>query len=184
LAAAGEHNLSNALAAAAVGIAFELPGSLIAKGLSNFRPVTMRGEVTTVAPDVICINDAYNANPVSMAAALRMLAALPGARRIAALGDMRELGDEAIAAHREMGALAAALKIDRLCAVGELAGELATGARESGMAPDRIEIFAQPLELGAALREILRAGDRVLLKASRAVGLEVVLQQLKQASPR
>jgi len=184
LAAAGEHNLSNALAAAAVGVAFKIPAALIAKGLSNFRPVAMRGEVISIGPDVICINDAYNANPVSMAAALRMLAAFPGARRIAALGDMRELGDAAAAAHREMGALAASLKIDRLLAVGELADEIASGARQNGMAPERIAVLAQPIELGAALREILRAGDSVLLKASRAVGLEVVLEQLKQARPQ
>jgi len=184
LAAVGEHNLSNALAAAAVGVALKIPVELIAKGLSNFRPVAMRGELTTIAPDVICINDAYNANPVSMAAALRMLAAFPGARRIAALGDMRELGDAAASAHRDMGALAAALKIDRVLAVGEFAGEIAAGARGGGMAPSQIAVFAQPLELGAALGEMVRAGDRVLLKASRAVGLETALARLKPARPR
>jgi len=183
LAAAGEHNLSNALAAAAVGVAFKIPAALIARGLSNFRPVVMRGETVQIAPDVIVINDAYNANPVSMAAALRMLAGLSGARRIAALGDMRELGDAAPAAHREIGALAAALKIDRLLVVGEYAEEMASGARGIGMAPERIAIFARPSELGAALREIIRAGDRILLKASRAVGLEAVLEQLKRAEP-
>ena len=184
LAAAGDHHLSNALAAAAVGIAFKIPAGLIAKGLANFRPVAMRGEVISIAPDVICINDAYNANPVSMAAALRMLAAVPGTRRIAALGDMRELGEAAPAAHREMGALAATLKIDRLLAVGEYGEEMARGARENGMTAERIRIFAKTSELGAALGEMVRAGDRVLLKASRAVGLEVVLEQFKRAGQR
>jgi UDP-N-acetylmuramoyl-tripeptide--D-alanyl-D-alanine ligase len=181
LAAAGEHHLSNALAAAAVGIAFRIPAGLIAKGLANFRPVAMRGEVIAIAPDVVCINDAYNANPVSMAAALRMLAAFPGTRRIAALGDMRELGEAAPAAHREMGALAATLKIDRLLAVGEYGEEMARGARANGMTAERIRIFVKPSELGAALGEMVRAGDRILLKASRAVGLEAVLEQFGRA---
>jgi len=181
LVLAGGHNLSDALAAASVGVAFDVPGAIIAKGLSNFRPVTMRGEVVTIGNDVICINDAYNANPVSMAAALKMLAAFPGGRRIAALGDMRELGDQAPAAHREIGALAASLKLDRLLSVGEFAGEMASGARSSGMTSERIAVFAVPRELAAALRQTVRAGDRILLKASRAVGLETVLDDLKQA---
>jgi UDP-N-acetylmuramoyl-tripeptide--D-alanyl-D-alanine ligase len=179
----GEHNLSNALAAGSIGAALGIPPALIAQGLAAFTPVDLRGETVALGADILCINDAYNANPLSMAAALKTLAGLPGARRIAALGDMRELGDSSSNAHREIGALVANLKIDYLLVVGEFAKDVSIGARRSGMSPTRITAFSTPDQLGTALRELLRSGDRVLLKASRAVSLETVLGQFGKAKP-
>ncbi len=181
LAAAGAHQRANAVAACALTFALGVPLTLIAQGLAEFAPLPMRGETRTLGADTVVINDAYNANPVSMAAALQMLAELPGTRRIAVLGDMRELGDMSDEAHREIGRLAGALKLDLLLAVGDFAAELALGARRAGMEPSQIVVFETRAQLADYLVSVLEPGDRVLLKASRAVALETVLERLEKA---
>ena len=117
----GTHNVTNALAAAAVGAALNLSGSMIAQGLSRFRPAAMRSQVVT-HHGVHIINDCYNANPASMKAALQLLAQWSPAReRIAVLGDMLELGPETGRMHRDVGqflAATGAVAADRLRDVG------------------------------------------------------------------
>jgi UDP-N-acetylmuramoyl-tripeptide--D-alanyl-D-alanine ligase len=128
-----------------------------------------RGELVELEGGVTVVNDCYNANPMSMRAALDHLAGTPAERRLAILGTMAELGPESARFHREIGEHAAALGIDVLVTVGEEA--LAFGEAFDG----EIYAVATPEEAGALLEELAQPGDRVLVKGSRAVGLERVL---------
>ena len=171
------HNVTNALAAIAALYALGLPLHSLAEGAGAVRFSSLRGEELDLPGGVAIINDCYNANPVSMRAAIDHLAALAtrrGAKRlVAVLGDMRELGPDAAAFHREIGAHAAQVGVDVLVAVGDHAGDYAQGfggpAHEVGDAEQAAETTG----------ELLRDGDLVLVKASRAVGLERVAQVLQ-----
>jgi UDP-N-acetylmuramoyl-tripeptide--D-alanyl-D-alanine ligase len=133
-----------------------------------------------VRPDgVWLIDDTYNANPQSMAAALRALAELRGeGRAFAVLGDMGELGAIADEAHREAGHLAAELGLDGLALLGGHAGRTAEGARRGGLAAERVFEARDHAELIEHLGARLRAGDRVLVKGSRAMQMERVVEGL------
>jgi len=171
----GQHNVSNALAAAAVGYALGLSGTAIAEGLAKFRPAAMRSQIST-SHGVQVINDCYNANPASMKAAIRLLAELGrGKRSIAALGDMLELGTDSSRMHREVGGFLAAQGIDHLLACGVLGRELAEGARHAGMTSDRIAELPDAQAAAAALSRMVRQGDVVLVKASRGMRMEQVV---------
>ena len=130
---------------------------------------SLRGEIVELAGGVTVVNDCYNANPMSMRAALKHLAETPAQRRMAVLGTMAELGRDSQAFHREIGEEAATLGIDVLITVGEEA--LAYGDGFDG------ETYAvpSPEEAGALLEELAQPGDRVLVKGSRSAGLERVL---------
>jgi UDP-N-acetylmuramoyl-tripeptide--D-alanyl-D-alanine ligase len=138
-----------------------------------------RMELHERADGVLVVNDAYNANPDSMAAALRTVASLrrPHGRLLAVLGDMLELGPDAPAAHREVGALAAALGVDRLIAIGGHANDLVSGAGTEVDATIAVDSGAAT----AAAAEWLRPADVVLVKASRGLALEAVAEQLSMA---
>lgn len=178
LRAHGTHNIGNALAAAAVGYALGLPASGIAQGLVAFRPVAMRSQVS-MTHGVQLINDCYNANPASMKAAIALLVELgTGKRTIAAVGDMLELGPEAVAMHRDVGAFLAERGVTYLIACGPLGRELAEGARRSGLSPDRIVEAADAAAAGVALKALVRQGDVVLVKASRGMRMEQVVETL------
>ncbi len=123
------------------------------------------------------IDDAYNANPMSMQAALEALAGFPE-RRVACLGDMLELGPDSSRFHRRLGHQAAAAQLDKLLCVGEFADDVAAGAREGGLSSSRVCVVARA-QLEDALLASLRPGDTVLLKASRRLGLEQVLPPLR-----
>ncbi len=177
LAVAGRHNVTNALAAAAAAHALEVDLSAVRTGLETFQPPGMRMEVTQLPSGVTVLNDAYNANPASMAAALRTLGTSRGRRRVAALGAMRELGAESARAHRELGAVAAAAELDALFLLGEHADEVRAGAEAAGMPAERVCVAGSHEDLAARLRAYCRAGDLVLLKGSRGAAMEKVLQQ-------
>jgi UDP-N-acetylmuramoyl-tripeptide--D-alanyl-D-alanine ligase len=132
---------------------------------------SMRGDVVELAGGVTVVNDCYNANPMSMRAALDHLAATPADRRVAVLGTMAELGADSERYHHEIGAHADELGIDVLITVGELALTYTETFQEGETYP-----VATPEEAGALLSEIARPGDRVLVKGSRSVGLERVLE--------
>jgi UDP-N-acetylmuramoyl-tripeptide--D-alanyl-D-alanine ligase len=175
----GAHNLSNALAAAAVGHLVGMSGLAIARGLATFRPASMRSEVSR-AGGVTIINDCYNANPSSMKAAIDLLVGLgAGSRTIAVLGDMLELGAASAELHREVGVHLGRAGVAELIAVGELGRGLAEGARSGGLPPERIREAADGGEAARAARALLRAGDVVLVKASRGMRLEQVVDALK-----
>jgi UDP-N-acetylmuramoyl-tripeptide--D-alanyl-D-alanine ligase len=159
------HNLLNTLAAVAAAEAIGVsPAGRVDVAFSS-----LRGETVELPGGVTVVNDCYNANPMSMRAALQHLAESPAERRIAVLGEMAELGPDATAFHHEIGEEAARLGVDILVSVGEPA--LAYAEPFSGEAHS----VATPEEAGALLREIAAPGDRVLVKGSRSVGLERVL---------
>ena len=178
LRAVGRHNVSNALAAAAAALALSLPLGTVSSGLEEFHPVAMRSEVRDMGGRTV-LADYYNANPASMNAALETLVSFrPGTRTIAVLGDMLELGPAAAEIHRAVGAAAARLAIGLLIAVGPLAKHIAEGARGAGMPQDRV-LEADDTARGAALlKECSRAGDTVLVKGSRGMKMETVLEGL------
>jgi UDP-N-acetylmuramoyl-tripeptide--D-alanyl-D-alanine ligase len=174
----GRHNVTNALAAAAAAHALGVELESLCRGLETFRPPGMRMEVSRLPSGVTVLNDAYNANPASMAAALRTLAATRASRRLAALGEMRELGDEAARAHRALGVQAAGAGLDGLFLLGTHAAEVQAGAQGAGLARERIIVSTSHEELGAQLRAFLRPGDLLLLKGSRGAAMEEVLRHL------
>ncbi len=175
----GAHNVTNALAAGAVGALLGLPGATIAQGLSRFRPAAMRSQVL-VSRGVKLIIDCYNANPASMKAAVELLAqAGENQRTIAVLGDMLELGPNAAQMHEEVGEFVARHGIDRLVACGSLGRNLARGATQAGL--DRACIAEVPDAQAAvvAVKAIVKPGDVVLIKASRGMRLELVAEALQ-----
>ena len=167
---AEEHNLDNALAAIAAGVALGFPlGGMadLAPGIVFSR---LRGELVELPENAILINDSYNANPISMRAALNHLATFEtGGRRLAVLGEMRELGPDAAAHHREIGRHAREQGVEWILGVGDLASEYE---------PD--EQVADAEAAAEALAAALRPGDAVLVKGSRAVGLERVAEKLTE----
>ena len=167
------YNATNALAAIAAYHALGLPLGKVQKGARHVQLSRLRGEEIALPEGGILINDCYNANPLSMAAALEHLQQRAGdSRKVAVLGDMAELGAGAPAYHREVGAGAARAGVDVLVAVGPLARNYVQGAR--GVQLTR---WAPTVEQGlAALRSVLRPGDYVLVKGSRAMGLEVIAE--------
>ncbi|MFN2495259.1 MAG: UDP-N-acetylmuramoyl-tripeptide--D-alanyl-D-alanine ligase [Pseudonocardiaceae bacterium] len=172
LAVPGAHQVSNALAAAAVAVELGATPAGVAEVLAGYLPVSRwRMEVTDRPDGVTVVNDAYNANPESVAAALRTLVAMAGRQRRswAVLGPLGELGEAAAEAHREIGSLAAHLGVDRLVVVGEQARPMCSGASAAGAVPVLVPDVPSALEL---LRGELHSGDVVLVKASRAFGLE------------
>ncbi len=174
----GAHNISNALAAAAVGAVLGLPGAVIAQGLSRFRPAAMRSQVF-VSHGVTVINDCYNANPASMKAAIQLLVQRgEGRKKIAVLGDMLELGADAVLLHREVGAFVAQQGIDQLIACGTLGRSLAEGAERAGFDRDKIVLVPDAASAAVAVKAVVKQGDVVLAKASRGMKLEQVAQTL------
>jgi UDP-N-acetylmuramoyl-tripeptide--D-alanyl-D-alanine ligase len=160
-----DYNVANTVAAVAVASALGVTPS----GRLDVAFSSLRGEIVELAGGVTVVNDCYNANPMSMRAALEHLAASPAERRIAVLGGMAELGEEGPRFHREVGHLADALGVDVLVTVGELA--LPYAETYGG----ELHQVGSPEEAGALLEEIAAPGDRVLVKGSRSVGLERVL---------
>jgi UDP-N-acetylmuramoyl-tripeptide--D-alanyl-D-alanine ligase len=136
-------------------------------------------QVFTSADGVTVINDAYNANPVSMQAAVITLAEMDSAsRRVAVLGDMAELGSLTELAHFRIGESVARLPIDVLVTVGPRARHIADGARAEGMPADRVHVCDSAEEATEVLRGTLSHNDAVLVKASRVMGLESVVEEI------
>jgi UDP-N-acetylmuramoyl-tripeptide--D-alanyl-D-alanine ligase len=180
----GAFMLSNALAAAAVGVKIGLAPAEIKAGLENFVPAESRMNILTTQTGIHVIDDTYNANPGSMAAALAALKTLRRQQRaFFVTGDMRELGQHSEVLHRELGALCTRSGIDGLFVTGDFAAVVARGAREAGMDARAIVTGAKD-ELLYALRRTLKPGDWVLVKGSRAMAMEDVVWELKKWSDR
>ena len=175
----GLHNVGNACSAAAVGRAFGMPLELIAQALAAAQPESGRQEFLESPRGFVVVNDAYNANPDSMRAALSTFCALQvSGRRAAVLGDMGELGDHAAECHERIGAYAATLPLDRLVCVGELAQGIADAAERGGMPAGRIVRAASVPQALEDVEAWLRPGDAVLVKASHFMELERVVEGL------
>ncbi len=176
----GQHQVVNALAAAAVSLAAGVSLSEIRQGLADCTLPAMRWEAFRLPDGTEVINDAYNANPASVTAALQTVADLGGDRRnIAVLGDMLELGDFSEEAHRAVGRAVAAGPFARLIAVGSQARWIAEAAVESGMDAADVVFCSDLREASVSLGKILGGHDRVLIKASRKMGLEGIVEALR-----
>ncbi len=177
------HQAENTLSALAAYAALGLPLDEAARGARQIEFSRWRGDELPLAGGGILVNDCWNANPVSMEAALEHLVTRAGARRtVAVLGDMAELGPEAPRYHREVGQTAARLGVDVLVAVGPLARGYVDGARGSVGRARGIELVRWAATLPRALdelREVLQDGDCVLVKGSRAMRLETVAESLR-----
>lgn len=169
----GEHHVGNALAVIAVALECGMAMGVVAEALADARPASRwRMEVTERADGVTIINDAYNANPDSMRAALKALVAMGRGRRTwAVLGSMLELGDESTTEHDAIGRLAVRLNVSRLVVVGDIARPMASGAQHEGSWGDEAVWVPDADAAYELLSRELAAGDVVLFKSSRDAGL-------------
>ncbi len=184
VAGLGATTVVNATAATAAAIAAGAGLDDVIAGLTSYRPPAGRMAPHAIGDHTTVIDDSYNANPISMRASLEALAALAqDSLGIAVVGDMGELGDSRDAAHRDVGRWAAELGLDGLVVLGEQAPLVLEGAREAGMDETRVRIAADPEEASLRVRE--RLGDRgwVLVKGSRAMKLERVVEALRREAP-
>ena len=180
----GEHMVPNALAALAVADTLGVPLGTAGQAIAQAPPVSWRMEIIDGPDGITIVNDAYNSNPASAAAALKTLAALRagGRRAWAVLGEMAELGPIAHDEHDRLGRLAVRLGIERLIAVGEAARPVCEAARLECMTPDEALWVADAETAVSVVRENVRPGDVVLVKGSRIARLERVVDALTGAS--
>lgn len=175
----GRHNVANALAALATASLFDIPVTDLPKALAGFQNLHQRSEILTLPERITVINDSYNSNPLAMERMLETLVAWPGARRrIVVAGEMLELGPSAPEWHREIGRKCAEISIDWLVAVQGDARFFLEGAEERGLPPGRAQFFASAAEAGEFCKTLLEPDDLVLIKGSRAVHLEKVIELL------
>jgi len=176
----GTANLSNVLAAAAVAIRFDVPLSDVVERAARLKPVARRGEVIR-AGKVTIVDDSYNSNPKALARALAMLAGETRfARRIAVVGEMLELGPASSGLHRAAGEQAAGSGLDELVAVGgDNAKAVADGAIAAGMPASRVHCVGNSRDAADLTRTLVRPGDLVLVKGSRGIRTEVVVERIK-----
>jgi UDP-N-acetylmuramoyl-tripeptide--D-alanyl-D-alanine ligase len=176
----GRANLANLLAATAVALEFDVPLADVAAKAAALRPAAHRGEVIRLADGITLIDDSYNANPTATKLALDVLAASRGSRRVAVLGEMLELGAQSSSLHADVGRAVAAAGVELLFAVGgPPARALADAAIGAGMAAARVRHFAASEEAADAAAAAVRAGDLVLVKGSRGVKTDRVVDRLK-----
>jgi len=176
----GRGSLANVLAATAVAVELGVPLTSIARKAAELRPAAHRGEVVRLSGGIVVIDDSYNANPTATRRALEVLAGTKGNRRIAILGEMLELGAHAESLHAEVGRAAAAARIDVLVAVGGApAAALASAAMEAGMPAAAVRYVATSDAAAAAVTEFVESGDVVLVKGSRGIRTDRVVERLR-----
>jgi UDP-N-acetylmuramoyl-tripeptide--D-alanyl-D-alanine ligase len=168
-------------AATAVAVEFGIPLDAIVERAARLQPASRRGQIVRLPRGVTVIDDSYNANPLAMRRALEVLRTAEGAsRRVAVLGEMLELGDGAVALHQEVGATAAASRVDLLLTVGGApAMALADAAVAAGMPRERVHHVVTSHEAADLAAHLIEPGDLVLVKGSRGVGTEAVTERLK-----
>ncbi len=178
----GRHTASNALAAIAVARRLGVSESLVCDGLSQASGPEWRLQLQKLGRFTL-LNDAYNANPNSMRAALETLRDLPtSGRRIAVLGDMRELGETADRYHEEIGRFAVECRVDELYCVGPRSKRMAASAADAGMKKPRITHLKNAADCVALLRRRMQNGDLLLLKASRGIRLDLIAGALAESA--
>ncbi len=174
----GIHNVYNALAAIAVCSRFKVSRSSMKKSLHDFRPSYMRLCLERVG-GIDVINDSYNSNPLSMNQALEVIKQYPARRRWVVSGDMLELGDKGADFHRAVGERIAVSNIEGLITLGELSKHTLSQAKDSGMAGEKLWHCATHSEAAGILRRVADKGDVILLKGSRSMKMEEVLNKFK-----
>ena len=177
----GRGNLANVLAATAVAIEFDVPLPDIAERAGRLAPAARRGEVLRLASEITVIDDSYNANPTATKRALEVLGdATDRSRRVAVLGEMLELGEQAVPLHEDVGLATARAKVDVLIAVGgEPARALADAAVAAGMPRAKVMYVATSDEAADAAATLVQRGDLVLVKGSRGLRTDRVVDRLK-----
>lgn len=171
----GLYNAANCLCAATAAYMLGVPLAVAAEAASTFKPSKMRGELHTLKGGALLVDDSYNSSPEAARQALESARLLPGKRHLAVLGEMLELGDDAAAFHRSVGERAAALGFSPIVGVGELARELVRAAQLTG---SLVEWFDSAASAARWSVETVRPGDVILVKGSRGVGLETVVQSI------
>lgn len=179
----GVHNISNALAAAAIATTAGIGIQTILAGLESFKPTDKRMQVLDGPAGSRIINDTYNANPESMKAGIATLGELGSESHIAVLGDMLELGPESAAFHREIGKTVAMANVDFLAVIGDFAKSTADGAIDSGMNTENVYVFEEKEEClswlkGLCGKGIIKKGSYILVKGSRGMRLEQLVERL------
>jgi len=175
----GRYNIYNALAASATAFALEIDLDLMKRGLSNFKPLAMHMQLNSFYKDIKVLNDSYNASPLSVKKALETLVEVAkNCRKIAILGDMLELGEKTNFYHQEIGKKIAKLSFDLLITVGERGKIIAQSCEDEGMAKEQIFSFErnEKRSLAKKLLRLVKPGDFVLLKGSRDMQMEDILQ--------
>ena len=175
----GEHNIYNALAAVAVGLQYGIPLQTAAESLATLSAGDKRGEILHISGATV-INDCYNSNPKALESMVRSLSHIAAKRRIVVAGEMLELGPGGEALHREAGEHMAKYGINFVLGVRGLAEAIVEGAKKAGL---QAKFVTTPEEAGAYLRDEVRTGDAVLLKASRGVRLERALEEWRKPVP-
>jgi UDP-N-acetylmuramoyl-tripeptide--D-alanyl-D-alanine ligase len=176
----GRGNLANILAATAVALEFDVPLADVAAKAAGLLPASHRGEVVRLKSGVTVVDDSYNANPTATMCALDVLASAKAARRVAVIGEMLELGEYATALHESVGRAAAEAGVDLLLVVGGAPAQaLADAAIAAGMTPAAVRHFATSDQAADAAVALVKAGDVVLVKGSRGVKTDRVVDRLK-----
>lgn len=180
----GQQNVMNALAASAVVLSLKVVPEHILEGLERYEGMSGRFKVISLRGGITMVDDTYNSNPFSLKAALHSTAGIlcEGGRMIAVLGEMRELGRETPALHREAGEMAAETGVSFLIAMGEHAGDMIRGAIGRGLPREMAEEVFSHEEMAHRVRDVMREGDVILLKGSHAIGLEKVVEIISGCS--
>jgi UDP-N-acetylmuramoyl-tripeptide--D-alanyl-D-alanine ligase len=186
LALIGRHNVMNAVAALAAASVWGIGAAEAAEVFPEMAPADKRGEVVAFEARFTVINDSYNSSPTALDSVAQLLAATPGfKRRILAAGEMRELGGSSAELHRDCGRVIAALgKIDWLVGVNGDAAELVRAAVDAGVPKERTKFFVDSKEAGAYLTGFVAPGDVLLLKGSRGVKMEKILEAIDASHAR
>jgi UDP-N-acetylmuramoyl-tripeptide--D-alanyl-D-alanine ligase len=177
----GIHNVQNALAACACALALDIPYDAIEQGIRDAQFPHMRLEIT-VSDSITIIDDSYNANPGSMKAALQILKDATHANKVAVLGDMLELGNDAPYWHEQLGKWVAASNVGKLILTGEFAKTIADAALSQGMDAESVYLVEDIADIKNMIPQILEKDTIVLVKASRALQLDRVVNFLKEAA--
>jgi len=178
----GRHHVANALAAACAAHAAGAGAEAIRSGLARTRPLPMRGALLRFPGDVRVLDETYNSNPMAMERTLETLSRLEASRRVVASGDMLELGDSAVQAHRVLGEQVARSGVGLFVAVGELSRHAAEAARASGLGA--VRHFADSEAAAKFMASAVQSGDLVLIKGSRGIALERIVEALRSALGR
>lgn len=176
----GKHNVANSLAALGVGIALGMSITSAIDGLKSYLPTSMRLEIKTGNIGCHIIDDAYNANPISVAASLEVLKSIATKRSVAVLGEMYELGDLEKEGHEAVGTGVVNNGIDILVTVGKKAESIAIAAKKDGMTTENIHIFQNNDLAGKFLQGFLLSEDTVLVKGSRGMHMETIVDMLTE----
>ena len=174
---AGPHFVTSFLAAAAAAHVLGISIEAMAEAATSLRPAPHRGEVRRLGEEVVLLDDCYNSSPEALEAAVVTLGLAPGRRRVAVLGDMLELGPAGPLMHHAAGQSLAG-RVDLVVGVGPLASEIVEGARRAGIPAASLHHFPTAADAAAAVPDLVRPGDAVLVKGSRGVRLETVVDAI------